>query len=313
LTIFLIFITLSQNFCSLAERRSRRASRRSKQIPNNKWVQLLYGILAGMTGNDVAGQVNQCLPEEWKGPDDSLAGGDPAGGSGESATIKTILDAISKVINTVCQFKEDIKKLFDKKLKLYNRKLFLQKMEKYKKRGFGSSFKKAAGSISKAASSAAKTVVNTAKKAGNAVASAAKAGFDAVKNLALKIIDKVKALFAKIKALIEKLVTEIIPKVEKMITCLQALGADAQQVVTIMKGIYDKITTIISGGGAGLAKVFVDLVCQFDTFRQAVETLITAIKEPDTMKKFNGYGRFTGLVLKAIGSKRFRKMKMYNI
>jgi len=303
LTLFLIFITISQSFCTLAERRSRsRRSRRSRQVPNNKWVQLVYGIVNGITGNDEAANINKCLPAEWKLPDDAMAGGDPAGNSGESSTVKTILDAISKVIDMVCKFKDDIKGLFDKKLKLYNRKLFLQKMEKYKRKGIGSSLKKAAGKVA-----------SGVKKAATTVAKAAKAGFDAVKNEALKIIGKIKDLYAKIKGLIETLMTTIVPKVQEMVTCFQGLGQDAMTIYNTFKGIYDKVTTIVSGGGAGLAKVFIDLVCQFDTFRTAVETMITAVKETDTMKKFNGYGRFTGLIIKAIGSKRFRKMKMYNI
>jgi len=303
LTLFLIFITISQSFTAFVDRRSRKhRSRRSKQVPNNKWVQLIYGVVNGITGNDEAANINKCLPAEWKLPDDAMAGGDPAGGSGESSTVKTVLDAISKVIDMVCKFKDDIKGLFKGKLKLYNKKLFLQKMAKYKNQGIGSMLKKAAGKVA-----------SGVKKAATTVAKAAKAGFDAVKNVALKIIDKIKALYAKIKGLIETLMTTVVPKVQEMVSCFQGLGEDAKTIYTTFKGIYDKVTTIVSGGGAGLASVFIDLVCQFDTFRQAVETLITAIKESDTMKKFNGYGRFTGLIIKAIGSKRFRKMKMYNI
>jgi len=64
----------------------------------------------------------------------------------------------------------------------------------------------------------------------------------------------------------------------------------------------------MTGNFATLAKFFIDIICKFDDFRASVNTLIAALGEKDILKKYFGYGKFVGSIIKNIGTAKRRLM-----
>jgi hypothetical protein len=287
---------------------------------------MIVGV-SGQSGNEE--QLNSCLPASWKVADGEES--EAAEDTGDSSKIDKILDIVSKVINFACQFKAPIKKLFGKKLRLYNKKLFIQHMARYKKKWIGSAIKKGISKVGKVAKGAVKKVGKVAKGAVKAVGKAAKATgsaiksaagavgdwvgkkWEQVKELGSKAVQGIKNLFAMIKSKIQKfLSSDLVANVKKIVECGKTLKGTIKSTIAVIMGIQKKIATITAGGLLGLAKVFIDLVCNFDIFRQAVTTLIKGLKERVVTTKYKLIGEFVGLLFKAIGSRRFRLIKLYN-
>jgi hypothetical protein len=304
------------------ERRHTKRSRRtsSKSGPaGNKWYQLIAGLLVAVTGSEEnVKKLNTCLPKSWAIADTA----DPKTDKEEEKTTATkVLDVLSEVIKFVCKFKDNIKKLFDKKMKLYNKKLFLLKMERYKKNGWsiGGLIKSAGDKVSSAVSKTANFVGNAVDKGINAVAGGlkqladwAKKGWNELTELAGAAVKKITEMYVWIKTKIEAILNnELVKNILQIVECAKEAKEAMKAVYDVIKGIYDKVTTIVSGGFIGLGKVFVDLICNFDIFRQSVNALIKGVGEKDILKKYNNYGQFIGFLIKALGSKRLRLMKLY--
>jgi Na+/serine symporter len=182
-------------------------------------------------------------------------------------------------------------------------------MERYSAKR-GNPFKKVGNAIGGAAKKVGGAVVTGAKAVGKAVV----AGWEAVKAQGLKVVASIKELYAKIRDKIKAFLnSDFVGTVKKIIECGMALKGAVQNIISVVKTIYSRITTIMASGLIGLAKVFIDLVCNFDIFRQAVNKLIDGFKQTDTLKKFNNYGQFVGLLIKAIGTRRFMKMRIFLI
>jgi len=122
---------------------------------------------------------------------------------------------------------------------------------------------------------------------------------------------KITSLYATIQTVAHTLLTTIFSKIGQITDCLKNLksaGRDAaMKIYKIMREILNKVRTIVSGGGAGLVKVFVQLLCHFDLFKQAILSLVTAIQKEDILEKHKHYGKFLGSLLAAFGSKKRRR------
>jgi len=317
LALLCIYLTLSQSLCTLVDlashrRKHKRSKHKSKQS-GNKWIRLVLGIVAGVTGKDTVSGLDftKCIPDKWKGNADteSAAAGNDA--AGNASTINTVLDYVGKGIGIACKFKDVLKGMLGRKLFLYNKKLFLAKMSRYYKKrkwSIGGALKSAGNAVKGVATKAVSAVKDVAGK----VADAAKSAFNAISGGISGFISKIKDFFVKLKENIQKFIGgDFIATVKKFVECAQSAIAEAKEIIAVVKGIYGKITTIMSGGFIGLGKVLIDLICNFDIFRKAVNNLIDGLKEKDPPRKFEKIGMFVGGILRGIGSKRFMKLQYF--
>jgi len=176
--LFLFLITLQVSFSlsssvhmtSLKAETS--ASNTNKVASQNKWAQLFYGMILGMTGqaNKVKG-LNKCLPKKWTVVNTSNSA---ALVKLESPKVQKILKKISSIVKFICKFKKQIRKLFITRIKLNNRKLFLQKMEKYQGRWNPKRLNKALKTITQNAVRGIRKVADNAAKSVNQVAQSVK-------------------------------------------------------------------------------------------------------------------------------------------
>lgn len=335
------------------------ASNTNKVASQNKWAQLFYGMILGMTGqaNKVKG-LNKCLPKKWTVVNTSNSA---ALVKLESPKVQKILKKISSIVKFICKFKKQIRKLFITRIKLNNRKLFLQKMEKYQGRwnpkrlnkalktitqnavrGIRKVADNAAKSVNQVAQNAAKNVEKIAQTAGEGfqniskettkgikaaarrvgkhfvkgfedVATLVKKQWKDVIQLGKKAIKIIKRIFSMIKAKFQAIMRKKWVKLffKKIIPCSKKIKGSAIQIHGVLSGIHKKLTLLMSAGYAGFAKVFIDLVCNFDRFREAVQALLNGMKQIDTLKKFHFYGQFIGTLLRALSGKKVLRLHFF--
>jgi len=301
-----------------SERRSRRRSRRSRSrsrsggkgrarpsgntlfVASNKWGSLVYGLLSGLTSTSKVSKINKCLPSAWQAK--KVTASRKQSSNPEGKNIQFFLDLLSKVINFVCKFKNKIKKLFIKKLHLRNRKVFLQLSSA--KWGWNV-FRNVVKSFRRAVS----TVKNVVRKIGKGAANLWKK----ISGGMTAAVGKIKGLFLMVRHQLQKIFNfKFISKlVKKIVPCFKTLKSVGREIYSIGMGIVKKITTITSRGFAGLAEVFIDLVCQFDSFRAAAHELVRGLNEKSENRKFFYYGTFAGQLLSAIGKARFLRMGLF--
>jgi len=290
----LVISQFSIGLCSLAVKSSHTARRKGIKKFGNKFVHLFFGLFSSLAGDDAPGAISQCLPPEWKVENDSDSN-DPADHDsvGEPSALDKILSAIGKIINLACQGGGKLlKKIFNgKKLKFTKRKMFFEKSLKNKK--MPKLFKKMKAGFQKFENKLVDAAMSL--KQLQAIAGLGK---------------KLQQIFATIHTVANTLLKTIMSKIGQITDCLKNLkstGKDvAVRIYKIMREILNKVRTILSGGGAGLVKVFVQLLCHFDLFRKAIESLVMAIQQHDILDKHKHYGKFLGSLLKAFGSKKRR-------
>jgi len=291
--------------------RRRSSSRKSKGkhrpsgntlfVSHDKYGSLLYGLMSGVTSTSVVGKINKCLPSQWRAK--QVTASRRQSSNPEGKNIQMILDILSKIINFVCKYKRQIKKIFIKKLRLRNRKLFLQ-LSYSSKWGWGF-LKKIARNFRKAVQAIKRTVSKVGKGAANLWNKIA-GGFTSA-------VGKIKNFFMVIKTKLEKILNFAFIKktVNSIIPCFKTLKSAGRQIYSVAQGIIKKITTIASRGFAGLADVFIDLICNFDQFRAAAHELVRALNEGNEQRKYFYYGTFVGQLLAGIGNARFMKMSYF--
>jgi len=295
----------------------RKRSRKTKGGAENKWFQFFTAsviTLSGATAKDLE-VINTCIPADWQLKDNSDVSGAT---KAESDTMKGVLDTIEKVVTFVCKFKEDIKKLFDKKMMYFYKKQFLQRTVTVKKDLIGAIGDFASGVISDVSKTwddvvaIANSAIDDAVKAVGDFASKAWKDVTSVGDLITK---KIKEIFIYIRKKILKPImnNEYVKKLLTLYECAKKIGDKAKVIYGHIEKIHNKITTVIATGGVGFAKVFVDLVCNFKVFRQAADFLVLGFKETDIPKKFYLYGQFAGTLIKGLSGKRLRLMKLYVI
>jgi len=274
-----------------------RSSRSTLYVAPNKYGSLTLGIISGLTSVSQVDQINKCLPSQWRVKKVTASKGRRSNIEGKN--VEMFLNMLSKVIKLVCKYKNKIKKFFGKKLNLRNSKVFLQMSNaQWGWRNFRNVVKTFKANI--------KNVKRITKKAGNV--------WNKVQKVIKRTIGKIKGLFLMFKNQLQKILPLKFVKqlVKKTVPCLKRrLAKTGKQIVKVIRGVARKISTIASRGFAGLASVFIDLICQFDKFRAATHELIRGLNESNESRKYFYYGSFAGQIVNIIGKARFLRMGLF--
>jgi hypothetical protein len=308
-TLLMLFLTFSQIALSVsgAVSRSHRFSsrrthtRRSHRAPaDNKWYQLFFGVVKGLSGvsdKEMAVLNEKCLPESWKGAV-ATSTEVAATAAEDKSTWTKILDGISVVLKFICFFKVKIKDLFAGKVARYVRRrkhrMFVQSMARYKKAMWFWE------DVAHAISSAWGSITNMLSKAWNEVKEFAGHIFTNMKAIWTSIVDRIKGILA----------SDFVQTLKTVFQCAKGLGDVIKGIIKVITATVERIADIVkiaAGDVVALASVIIDLICNFDDFREAVNKFIDGIHETNTLKKYNDFGQFFGILFKALMARRIHQ------
>jgi phage-related protein len=239
-------------------------------------------------------KINACLPKEWGMADNTQAAEDKAAAEPKS-TWTTILDGVEKVISFVCNFKDNIKSLFARRVRRQMRRnkyrMFVQtKMARYRKSMWFWD------GIVKAVSDTFGAVVDWAKKK-----------WDEVKKFASEVVTNLKMFWENLKAKVKAFLnSDFVKFVKQVYDCASKLKDVATAFIAVIKGAVERvgqIATIAAGNIPALAKLLIDLICNFSDFRAAFNYLADAVNDKNVLTRYSGYGKFFGKLLKALTTK----------
>ena len=270
--------------------------------------------------------LNQCLPDNWKVTDTSPVPEAIPQEQPPKSTFTSILDAIEKVINFICAFKNKIMGLLGMKMRRYVRRLRYRMLAETRVTRFQKNiFKKIKSRVQKVGAkikTAAHKVGGKIKEVGNkikhkfheigdkikkmalSVAQWAKKKWEQFKDWAFAIVNKIKTIWKSTIASFKNFFSgDILGKIKNIFNCAMNLKGVVIGLVVVIKSFIGKIgeiTSIAAGNLVSLAKLIMNLICNFSLFRRAVGYLIDSIHEKETIKKFNLVGKFIGLGLRAL-------------
>jgi len=139
--------------------------------------------------------------------------------------------------------------------------------------------------------------VREAKKAAEAVAKA-------VKEFALKFLDIFKKIAESIRKVIETiknfLNSDLFHKILHFFDCVKSFKAAGSAIVQNIKNFLKSMKKLAQGW-KGAIEVLINAICQWRSFKQAIDYLLTSIKIGDQLKKMNFFGQFFGQLIVAIG------------
>jgi len=262
---------------------------------------LLWGI-SGKGDGDFA-KLNSCFPPSWQTQDPAKEA--PAADEPKSSwTI--MLDVIGTLVDFVCKFKEDIKKLIKEKDKKFARKYQyrmlvqakMSKMARYRRtKAFWDDLKALAASTLKTVKSWAAATWKAVTAFGSSFVAHVLTMYNTVKQ--------------KIKAILN---SDFIQTLLKMGTCMEGIKDMVKAIKDVVKGAIDKAKTlslIISTSNIPLLiKLFIDLMCNFTKFREAFNYLADGIAQSEVNKKYALFGRFFGRLASALTTKRHRHYRL---
>lgn len=229
---------------------------------------------------------------------------DKSGGQAEAAEEKStwtkIIDGVQTVVKFVCVFKENIKDLLSGKVKGYLRR------HKYRMFISMSRYRKSLWFWD--------TLVDKVKNMWGSVEEMVKKKWDQVKAFGKELFDALQVIWKSIVSRITgSLGGDFVEKLKVAFNCVVGLGNVVSGIVSVIKKTVDRIADIIkiaAGDAVALASVIVDLICNFADFREAINKFIDGIHESDTMKKYNDFGQFAGILFKALMARRRRHYKL---
>jgi methyl-accepting chemotaxis protein len=272
----------------------------------NKWYNLFIGILWGISGKSEKDfeKTMSCLPTEWQAADPKPVAEESKKSEPKSTWTK-ILDGVQEVIGFVCNWKKNIKDLFGKRIRRQQRRnkyrMLVQthssRMARYRRAlGWWDDIK------------------NAAKNALGAVTDWAKAKWEDLKNFGNDFIKNIALFWDNLKAkVVAFLNSDFVKFIKKFYECVMAAKGIVEAIVKVIKATVERVTqiaTIAAGNLPELAKLFVDLICNFKDFREAINNLIDGIEEKETNKKYGLYGRFFGIFFKALTAKKMRRFRL---
>jgi hypothetical protein len=270
---------------------------------DNKWYNLFIGILWGVSGKAEKDfeKVISCLPKEWQAVDPKPVAEEGAKSEPKSTWTK-VLDGVEKVIGFVCNWKEKIKDLFGKRIRRQQRRnRYRMLVQTHSSRM--ARYRRALGWWD--------DVTSFAKKALGAVTDWAKAKWDDIKSFGNDFIKNIALFWDQLKAKISAFLnSDFVKLIKKIYECVMAAKDIIKAVVDVIKATIERvgqIASVFAGNLPALAKIFVDLICNFKDFREAINNLIDGIEEKDTNKKYGLFGRFIGILAKAITGKKLRR------
>jgi len=265
-----------------------------KAAKDNKWYNLFVGLLWGITGKDEGefASLMKCLPANWQAVDPvAVPEETKKADQNETSVWMTIIEGVGKVIDFVCQWKDKIKDQFVKKDRLLMRRQRMM-MRTHLKRytwSFGEWWKQ---------------VKEEATQILKEVKSWVAAKWEQVKKFGREIVDNLVIFWehtkAKVKAFINSPFVQTVLQIK---TCITGAKDLVKALVDMVKGVIDKVKAIgliAAGDMTELAKLVVDLICNYNDFVDAFKSLYNGIIEPNSLKKFGHFGRFLGRLAKAI-------------
>ena len=292
-TIFILFLAFSQisiNICGSLTRNHRyrrtRTSRTVTKQAKNKWYQFLVGVVFGMAGQeDGINALGKCIPLEWNTVDTTLVK-IPEADKQDQTSFDKIMAGVKKVATFACKFKSQIMKLIGLRVR---RVLRRSKYRMFSETGLvlkrGWFDEKVTARIDKVKDWANQKWEDYNEVAQNIV--------DSIKGLISQATDTIKGYFSK----------ETWDKLLKFFNCALPLLKLIKGLYDVVSGIISKATLIASIAGhnyPAIAKLIVDLLCNFELFNQAFNFLFQSFKETDTLKKFSLVGKFMGLGFRAL-------------
>jgi methyl-accepting chemotaxis protein len=271
----------------------------------NKWYNLFIGILWGISGKSEKDfeKTMSCLPTEWQAADPKPVAEESKKSEPKSTWTK-ILDGVQEVIGFVCNWKKNIKDLFGKRIRRQQRRnKYRMLVQTYSSRM--ARYRRALGWWD--------DIKNAAKKALGAVTDWAKAKWEDLKNFGNDFIKNIALFWDNLKAkVVAFLNSDFVKFIKKFYECVMAAKGIVEAIVKVIKATVERVTqiaTIAAGNLPELAKLFVDLICNFKDFREAINNLIDGIEEKETNKKYGLYGRFFGIFFKALTAKKMRRFR----
>ena len=346
LLILLLFVSqFAINTCNVLERRmkTRKVHKKHKQGPaTNKWYQLFMGILTGLGSADTTG-IDSCLPKSWQLAENTAESTD-ANGSTEQSSTSTLLNGISTIVDFVCKWKDEITSMFGRRLLLKNKKRLVERsMRRYlKKKGLWDDFTDdvsdavddvsddvddAEDDVSDAVDDVSDDVSAVVSDVSDVVSDAVTDVEDVVVDItnwvgktwdeltafATQIVTQITSFYTYIKGKVTTFLnSDFVQKLKKLYNCIKLAKSELTSIYTTLKALYTQIAALITGGLVGLEKFFIDLICNFDAFRAAVNILITALNTTDILQKYLGYGSFIGAILEIFATASSKKMKKLN-
>ena len=269
-------------------------------VSEDKWGSFFYGLISGLTSIGQVNKINNCLPSQWRA--EKVNAAKERKSNPQSLGIKLFLKLFSKISKVICRFKRRVQGLFRKRLHLRNRKMFLQMNEGINPFGFFlkllKRFKNVAANINKIAHKVGHGYKNLWKK---------------ILGPIKKTVKRLKGFFNVIRKQLKKMINiKFIKKVIKsVVPCIKKTKSMARQLYHTVRSIVKKITTIASRGFAGLAQVFISILCNFKKFRSTINLLLTGLEEEDESRKYFYFGNFLGKLLLNIGKSRFLRMRLF--
>jgi len=138
-----------------------------------------------------------------------------------------------------------------------------------------------------------------------------KSKWEEVKDFGENLVNNIKDFFKDIKNKIKSFFSQDFQGyIQKFSDCGGASKAKEVfgNAVSLVKGIVNKVQKIgraAAGDMTALASIIIDIICNFDKFREGWNHFKTAWNTSDIGQKYNYYGRAFGLWLNAIATKRF--------
>jgi len=287
LIIFMfIALALATSFSRrIRKHKSRSLTKQDCLAPTNKWLVFFKNLVVRalkIPDNDLK-TLCTCLKGLGLEKEDKAQEAVDKKADEPKSTLTKVLDVIQQSINLICKFKDQIVKLITGKRFRRSMKLFLENQE-----GFWDDLTNLASST-----------LNGLKALGDV----ASKKWDEVTNWAKSLVGSWKGHFElfgeKNKALFKKFM-EIYNTVK---ACYSTIKTGVKLVSDFLAKVTEKaaeIAKIVAGDLLAIGGFFVNLMCQFEIFREAINALVDASAEADTMKKYELYGTFAGAAVRIL-------------
>lgn len=283
--------------------------RKEKQPSNNVFYQFLLGVLSTLSGD--AKFIDECSQE--------VKGWEAAGTaeeSGEAMTTElkdqdTIYDKAikmcQKVIDMICEFKDDIVKYLTGQFRRYVR-LFLA--GKTRRRRFSWSitglFDSAKSAISKAANSVSKGLSKVKDAVVDGVKWVGKKAEDIMEHIKTKLNEVFKPVFDlynNMKARVVKYLKEHPFLANLLLFCKCFIKNKGVENIKSMYNAAKAFITLIPqlATVGGWIQLVANLICGYADLAEAIKEIKAGMSSRTKPEKYNHYGKFTGLLMKVVG------------
>ena len=322
LAIFLILIALtavvvdSKVHRHAKAHKSHKAHKRSHLSatgPNasSKFFQFAAGSLAVLSGQEAF--IDECLAKlpGWQASEAQEAAS-PAGVEKtvtvqDSSTWSKILGYLGQAINVACMFKDKIMGLLRGKVRKFmrrNRKLFLQG-KKVKKWSWGGLFDSVVSSVAGVWDNVTKVFRTGYSYVINGVDWAMKKGTELTNYVTNVLNSIITPMLTAMENLKQKLVMWLtqspqMVKYRELVNCLINLNT-----LKAIQGLFDAlmgfITTVSAlATPAGWVDLLINLICGWESLKNAIEAFKSAWTQANVLIKYNSYGKALGFMLNAI-------------